>query len=143
MAIRAFAVASILFASGSALAGETPYAAPAYEDQGIMISAEKIWHKAGKVWFKLMVVNKSDKPVMFDKEQIQASVAGGPAQAREKSMFAGASKPGTAAPGMSAPLWVEYKAKDDTVQVTLLLKQGFTKDGKAIALKDYTAAPAK
>jgi hypothetical protein len=138
---RTFIVLSILLSASAAWAGETPYTGEPYEHNKITIQADKIWHKSGKVWFKLTVVNGNDKVVVFDKEQIQAEV-GGKVVSREKSVFAGTAKPSDIAPGTSKPLWVEYKA-NDTETVSLILKRGFTLDGKPIELPNYTAKPGK
>lgn len=137
---RSLLVLTILSSASVALAGETPYVGPdKYEDKKITLQADKIWHKSGKVWFKLTVINGSDKTVIYDKEQIQAEV-GGETRSREKSVFAGTAKAVTLAPGLSGQLWVEYKAKD-TEPVTLLLGRGFIIDGKPTPLKNFTATP--
>lgn len=142
IAVRHLLVLSILFSAATALAGETPYTAPPYEDKKVTINAEKIWHKSGKVWFKLKVVNGTDKPLTYDKEQIQANVSG-KVLSREKSVFAGTAKAVTLAPALSGDLWVEYKASDTEAVTLLFSKAGFIQDGKAFPLKDYTATPGK
>lgn len=78
---------------------------------------------------------------MFDKEQIQAQTPDGRVMARERSVFAGTAKPSAVMPGLSQPLWVEYKIGEVPLRVSLLFKHGFILDGKPFALPDYVVDP--
>jgi hypothetical protein len=139
---RSFVIAALLVAaSGVALAGEITYSAAPYTNDKVTVAAEKIWLKGDKVWFKLRVMNGSDKVLMFDKEQIQAKLPDGRTMARARSVFAGQAKPSTVLPGGSQPLWVEYVIGKTPMQVSLMFSHGFVLDGKPIALPDFVASP--
>ena len=134
-------IALVLAASGLAFAGEINYSATPYQHDKITVAAEKIWLKGDKIWFKLRVMNGSDKVLMFDKEQIQAKLPDGRQMARARSVFAGQAKPSTVIPGGSQPLWVEYVIGKVPLQVSLLFNHGFILDGKPISLPDFVASP--
>jgi len=134
-------IALVLAASAVAFAGEITYSAQPYEHDKITVAAEKIWLKGDKVWFKLRVMNGSDKVLVFDKEQIQAKLPDGRTMARARSVFAGQAKPSTVMPGGSQPLWVEYVIGKTPLQVSLLFNHGFVLDGKPISLPDFVANP--
>jgi hypothetical protein len=140
--IRSFAIlALILAASGVAFAGEISYAAQPYEHDKITVAAEKIWLKGDKIWFKLRVMNGSDKVVIFDKEQLQAKLPDGRVLSRARSVFAGQAKPSMVMPGGSQPLWVEYVIGKVPLSVSLLFNHGWVKDGKPVSLPDFVANP--
>src|SRR4051812_42185442 len=134
-------LALILAASSVAFAGEISYAAQPYEHDKITVAAEKIWLKGDKIWFKLRVMNGSDKVVIFDKEQLQAKLPDGRVLSRARSVFAGQAKPSTVLPGGSQPLWVEYVIGKTPLQVSLLFNHGFILDGKPVSLPDFVASP--
>jgi hypothetical protein len=134
-------IAIVLAASGLAFAGEITYAAQPYAHDKITVAPEKIWLKGDKVWFKLRVMNGTDKVLMFDKEQIQAKLPDGRVLSRARSVFAGQAKPSTVLPGGSQPLWVEYVIGKTPLQVSLMFSHGFILDGKPIALPDFVAGP--
>jgi hypothetical protein len=140
---RTLAGLAVLVAAGLAFAGEITYAAAPYEANKITVTAEKVWLKKDKIWFKLRVINGTDKVVIFDKEQIQAKTPDGRVFARARSVFAGQAKPSTVLPGASQPLWLEYVIGDVPLQVSLIFKHGFILDGKPIELPDFTVNPAK
>jgi hypothetical protein len=135
-------IALVLAASAVAFAGEITYSAQPYEHDKITVAAEKIWLKGDKVWFKLRVMNGSDKVLVFDKEQIQAKLPDGRVLSRARSVFAGQAKPSTVLPGGSQPLWVEYVIGKTPLSVNLLFSHGFVLDGKPIALPDFVANPS-
>ena len=138
----AVVIALVLAASGLAFAGEIGYSAQPYDHDKITVAAEKIWLKGDKVWFKLRVMNGSDKVLIFDKEQIQAKLPDGRVLSRARSVFAGQAKPSTVLPGGSQPLWVEYVIGKTPLQVSLLFSHGFVLDGKPISLPDFVAGPS-
>ena len=138
---RTLATLVVLVAAAPAWAGETMYAAQPYEANKITVAPEKVWLKKDKIWFKLRVMNGTDKVLVFDKEQIRAHTPDGREFARERSVFAGQAKPSTVAPGGSQPLWVEYKIGETPLQVSLIFKHGFMLDGKPIELPDFTVNP--
>ncbi len=138
---RTVAAAAVLLAAGLVFAGDIVYAAQPYQANGITVSAEKIWLKKDKIWFRLRVMNGTDKVLMFDKEQMQAKLPDGRVLARARSVFAGQAKPATVLPGGSAPLWLEYVIGTTPLQVSLLFQHGFVLDGKPIALPDFVANP--
>lgn len=135
------AAALVLAASGLAFAGEINYSAAPYEHDKVTVTPEKIWLKGDKIWFKLRVMNGTDKVLMFDKEQLQAKLPDGRVLSRARSVFAGTAKPATVIPGGSAPLWVEYVIGKVPLQVSLLFSHGFILDGKPISLPDFVASP--
>ena len=137
----AAAALTLLALSGLAHAGDIPYSAQPYDHDKITITAEKIWLKGDKVWFKLRVMNGSDKVVTFDKEQIQAKLPDGRVLARARSVFAGQAKPSSVMPGGSQPLWLEYVIGKTPLQVTLLFNHGWIVDGKPATLPDFVAGP--
>jgi hypothetical protein len=140
--VKSVAVAAlVLVASGLALAGEISYTAQPYEHDKITVAPERIWLKGDKVWFKLRVMNGTDKVLVFDKEQIQAKLPDGRVLSRARSIFAGQAKPSTVLPGGSQPLWVEYVIGKTPLQVSLIFSHGFVLDGKPIALPDFVANP--
>ncbi|HEX8950980.1 MAG TPA: hypothetical protein VF945_03995 [Polyangia bacterium] len=134
-------LALVLAVSGLAFAGEITYSAQPYEHDKVTVSAEKIWLKGDKVWFKLRVMNGTDKVLIFDKEQIQAKLPDGRVLARARSVFAGQAKPSMVMPGGSQPLWVEYVIGKTPLQVSLQFSHGFVLDGKPISLPDFVAGP--
>ncbi|HEX6837086.1 MAG TPA: hypothetical protein VF334_10965 [Polyangia bacterium] len=134
--------ALVLVAAGLAFAGEINYTAQPYEHDKITVAPERIWLKGDKVWFKLRVMNGTDKVLIFDKEQIQAKLPDGRVLSRARSIFAGQAKPSTVLPGGSQPLWVEYVIGKTPLQVSLLFSHGFVLDGKPIALPDFVANPS-
>jgi len=134
-------IALVLAASGLAFAGEIAYSAVPYTHDKITVAAERIWLKGDKIWFKLRVMNGSDKVLVFDKEQIQAKLPDGRQMARARSVFAGTAKPSTVIPGGSQPLWVEYVIGKTPLSVSLLFNHGFILDGKPISLPDFVANP--
>jgi hypothetical protein len=133
--------ALVLVLSGIAIAGEIVYSATPYDHDKITVAAEKIWLKGDKIWFKLRVMNASDKVVIFDKEQIQAKLPDGRVMSRARSVFAGQAKPSMVMPGGSQPLWVEYVIGKTPLQVSLLFGHGWVMDGKPITLPDFVASP--
>jgi hypothetical protein len=143
MKTRSTIVALFLVAvfGGLAQAGEINYAAKEYSHNKVTVNATKIWLKKNKIWFKLTVINGTDKLLIFDKEQIQAKTPDGRTFARARSVFAGTAKPVTINPGMSAPLWVEYEIGEMPLEVSLLFSHGFVLDGKPIALPDFVVDP--
>jgi hypothetical protein len=134
-------IALVLAASGLAFAGEISYNVAPYTHDKITVSPEKIWLKGDKIWFKLRVMNGTDKVLVFDKEQIQAKLPDGRQMARARSVFAGQAKPSTVMPGGSQPLWVEYVIGKTPLQVSLLFNHGFVLDGKPISLPGFVANP--
>jgi hypothetical protein len=139
--LRQIVVFLLLATGGVAWASDFLYSAPTYANHQITINAEKIWYKKDKVWFKLRVLNGTDKVLTFDKEQIQAKTPDGRVMSRERSVFAGQAKPSTVMPGGSADLWVEYKVGSVPVEVSLQLDHGFVLNGKPLSLPRYTAKP--
>lgn len=140
--VKSVAVAAlVLVTAGLAFAGEISYTAQPYEHDKITVAPERIWLKGDKVWFKLRVMNGTDKVLIFDKEQIQAKLPDGRVLSRARSIFAGQAKPSTVLPGGSQPLWVEYVIGKTPLQVSLLFSHGFVLDGKPIALPDFVANP--
>ena len=135
-------IALVLCASAVAFAGEITYSAQPYEHDKVTVTPEKIWLKGDKVWFKLRVMNGTDKVLIFDKEQIQAKLPDGRVLSRARSVFAGQAKPSMVMPGGSQPLWVEYVIGKTPLQVSLLFSHGFVLDGKAISLPDFVAGPS-
>ena len=135
-------IALVLAASAVAFAGEITYSAQPYEHDKVTVTAEKIWLKGDKVWFKLRVMNGTDKVLIFDKEQIQAKLPDGRVLSRARSVFAGQAKPSTVLPGGSQPLWVEYVIGKTPLQVSLQFSHGFVLDGKPISLPDFVASPS-
>ena len=135
-------LALVLVASAVAFAGEITYSAQPYEHDKITVAPEKIWLKGDKVWFKLRVMNGTDKVLIFDKEQIQAKLPDGRVLSRARSVFAGQAKPSTVLPGGSQPLWVEYVIGKTPLQVSLMFSHGFVLDGKPITLPDFVAGPS-
>jgi hypothetical protein len=138
---RTLVALAVLVAAGTAFAGEIMYSAQPYENSKITVVPEKVWLKKDKIWFKLRVINGTDKVLIFDKEQIQAHTPDGRVFSRERSVFAGQAKPSTVLPGGSNPLWVEYKIGATPLQVSLIFKHGFILDGKPIELPDFTVNP--
>ncbi|HEX6835713.1 MAG TPA: hypothetical protein VF334_04030 [Polyangia bacterium] len=134
-------IALVLAASAVAFAGEITYSAQPYDHDKVTVTAEKIWLKGDKVWFKLRVMNGTDKVLIFDKEQIQAKLPDGRVLSRARSVFAGQAKPSMVMPGGSQPLWVEYVIGKTPLQVSLLFSHGFVLDGKPISLPDFVAGP--
>ena len=134
-------IALVLAASAVAFAGEIAYSAQPYDHDKVTVTAEKIWLKGDKVWFKLRVMNGTDKVLIFDKEQIQAKLPDGRVLSRARSVFAGQAKPSMVMPGGSQPLWVEYVIGKTPLQVSLLFSHGFVLDGKPISLPDFVAGP--
>ncbi len=134
-------IALVLAASSFAFAGEISYAAAPYEHEKITVTPEKVWLKGDKIWFKLRVINGTDKVLIFDKEQLQAKLPDGRVLSRARSVFAGQAKPSTVLPGGSQPLWVEYVIGKVPLQVSLLFTHGFVLDGKPIALPDFVVNP--
>ena len=137
------ALVFVVAAAGLAHAKEVTYAAKEYSHNKISVNVTKVWLKGDKIWFKLTVINGTDKLLVFDKEQIQAKTPDGRVFARERSVFAGRAKPATVGPGLSEPLWVEYKIGDVPLEVALQFKQGFILDGKPIALPEFIVDPVK
>jgi len=135
-------IALVLAASAVAFAGEITYSAQPYEHDKVTVAPEKIWLKGDKVWFKLRVMNGTDKVLIFDKEQIQAKLPDGRVLSRARSVFAGQAKPSTVLPGGSQPLWVEYVIGKTPLQVSLQFSHGFVLDGKPISLPDFVASPS-
>lgn len=133
-------IALVLAASAVAFAGEIAYSAPPYEHDKVTVTPEKIWLKGDKVWFKLRVMNGTDKVLIFDKEQIQAKLPDGRVLSRARSVFAGQAKPSMVMPGGSQPLWVEYVIGKTPLQVSLQFSHGFVLDGKPISLPDFVAS---
>jgi hypothetical protein len=134
-------LAIVVAASTLAVAGEISYSAAPYQHDKITVAAEKLFLKGDKIWFKLRVMNGSDKVLVFDKEQIQAKLPDGRMLARARSVFAGQAKPSTVLPGGSQPLWVEYVIGKVPLEVSLVFAHGFVLDGKPIALPDFVASP--
>ena len=139
---EAIVIALVLAASGLAFAGEITYSAEPYNHDKITVAAEKIWLKGDKVWFKLRVMNGTDKVLIFDKEQIQAKLPDGRVLSRARSVFAGQAKPSMVMPGGSKPLWVEYVIGKMPLSVALQFSHGFVLDGKPIALPEFVANPS-
>ena len=135
-------LALVLVASAVAFAGEITYSAQPYTHDKITVAPEKIWLKGDKVWFKLRVMNGTDRVLIFDKEQIQAKLPDGRVLSRARSVFAGQAKPSTVLPGGSQPLWVEYVIGKTPLQVSLMFSHGFVLDGKPITLPDFVAGPS-
>lgn len=135
-------IALVLAASAAAFAGEITYSAQPYNHDKVTVAPEKIWLKGDKVWFKLRVMNGTDKVLIFDKEQIQAKLPDGRVLSRARSVFAGQAKPSMVMPGGSQPLWVEYVIGKTPLQVSLLFSHGFVLDGKPISLPDFVASPS-
>jgi hypothetical protein len=134
-------IALVLAASAVAFAGEITYSAQPYNHDKVTVAPEKIWLKGDKVWFKLRVMNGTDKVLIFDKEQIQAKLPDGRVLSRARSVFAGQAKPSMVMPGGSQPLWVEYVIGKTPLQVSLMFSHGFVLDGKPISLPDFVAGP--
>lgn len=134
-------IALVLAASAVAFAGEIAYSAQPYQHDKVTVAPEKIWLKGDKVWFKLRVMNGTDKVLIFDKEQIQAKLPDGRVLSRARSVFAGQAKPSMVMPGGSQPLWVEYVIGKTPLQVSLQFSHGFVLDGKPISLPDFVAGP--
>lgn len=135
-------IALVLAASAVAFAGEIAYSAQPYQHDKVTVAPEKIWLKGDKVWFKLRVMNGTDKVLIFDKEQIQAKLPDGRVLSRARSVFAGQAKPSMVMPGGSQPLWVEYVIGKTPLQVSLQFSHGFVLDGKPISLPDFVASPS-
>jgi hypothetical protein len=131
----------LLTLSRMALAGEMVYSAEPYSHDGITVNAQQIFLKKGKIWFKLLVINGTDKLLMIDKNQIMCRLPDGRTLAREVSVFAGHGTPHEVAPGLSHPLYVEYKIGDLPLQAKLQFDHGFILGGKPIVLPEYVASP--
>lgn len=131
----------VLASSALAFAGEITYRALPYEHERVTIAPERIVLKGNKVWFKLRVINGTDRVLIFDKEQIQAKLPDGRVLARARSIFAVQAKPASVMPGDSQPLWVEYVIGRVPLQVSLVFSHGFVLAGKPLPLPDFVATP--
>jgi hypothetical protein len=64
-----------LFAPRQAVALEVVYAAKEYAHNGVEVTAEKVFLKGNKLWFRLRVINNTGKLLTIDKSQRACSAS--------------------------------------------------------------------
>jgi hypothetical protein len=133
---------AVLALAGSAFAQTVPYTGRPYEHDGVTVNTDRVLHRYGKLWVKLIVINGTDKLLLVDKNQIQAKLPDGRALSRALSLFATRGHPHAIAPGLSHPLWVEYKI-DLPLEVKLDFAHGFLLAGKPLPLPEYVVSPGR
>ncbi len=140
-AVGLFAGLSVGAVAAPAWAGEISYTAAPYDSQGVQLNVAKIFHKSEKVWFRLIVINKTGRVLTIDKNQIQCQLPDGRVTTRAMGVFGKYAKPSSIAAGLSAELNIECLVGEVPQPVAVLLRQGFIVDGQSLPLPDYQASP--
>ncbi len=134
MVVAVLALASVAYAGN-----RLPFGMPAYSHQGITIQPKEIYFDGGKLTVRVIVINETGKSLSLDKAQIQLRV-GDSILPRDEGVFGKFAKPALVAPGLSHPLYIDFRLAAPG-PVKLVLAHGFIVDGQSLPLPDLPIAP--
>lgn len=133
-------VLAAMLVAGAMGCGPKVQATPvgAYEEGALAIGVQKIEVDDEKLVLKLTFINRTDKQMMVDRNQLQLRMPDGSLRSRYTGTFGGLTNAvHTIMPAMSHNVFVDFIVGEGTTGRVALVMSGVVVDGKPVALPEY------